>query len=326
MQLCNFSLVVRIDSQTAESHGCSPDARPTEQLINYGIVNLNKPKGPSSHETSEFVRKLLGIGSAGHSGTLDPAVTGVLPVALGRATRIVQALLPAGKEYVGIMHLHGDVAEQLLRKTIKEFTGKIAQLPPVRSAVVRRLREREVYFFDILELEGRDVLFRTGVQAGTYIRKLVHDVGSKLGINAHMTQLVRTRAGPYLMENSVTLHDLEDGVYYWKSDGNDKLLRKCILPIETAVQHLPKIWIQDSAVDALCHGAMLNVPGIVKFEVPFEKTVAILTLKGELVALGEAQMTSEQLSAAEKGLAVKTRKVFMLPGTYPKFEKGETVH
>lgn len=320
-----FSTVVKSPEETDASYGCKPEERTAEQLINYGIVNLNKPKGPTSHQVSEFVQRIFGIEKAGHSGTLDPAVTGVLPAALGRATRIVQLLLSAGKEYVGIMHLHKSVEENELRKTLKEFTGKITQLPPVRSAVVRQPRERSVYYFDILEIDGQDVLFRAGVQAGTYIRKLCHDIGKKHG-GAHMAQLVRTKAAMFSLDSAVTLQDLEDAVHYWKQ-GNEKMLRKFILPVETGVQHIPKVYIQDSAVDAVCHGAMLNVPGIVKFETPLDKDddTAIMTLKGELVAIGSAQMTSEELNKAKKGLAVRTKKVFMLPGTYPKYKRIESL-
>ncbi|MBI4017156.1 MAG: RNA-guided pseudouridylation complex pseudouridine synthase subunit Cbf5 [Candidatus Aenigmarchaeota archaeon] len=316
-----FSLVVKIPAQTDEKYGCKPSDRPTEKLVDYGIVNVNKPKGPTSHQVSEFVQRIFGITKAGHSGTLDPAVTGVLPVALGRATRIVQVLLSAGKEYVGTMRLHAPVEEYQLRKTVQEFIGKITQLPPVRSAVVRQLRERNVYYFDMLEVDGQNVLFKTGVQAGTYIRKLCHDIGRKLGTGAHMTQLVRTKAAMFSLDAAVTLHDLEDALHYWKQ-GNDKMLRKFILPVETGVQHMPKVYAHDSAVDAVCHGAMLNVPGIIQFDAPFDKEedVAVMTLKGELVALGTAQMNTQELTTAKKGMAVKTKKVFMPPGTYPAYK------
>ena len=313
-------IIVKREAQTNPSVGHDPEKRPTELLLKYGVINLNKPKGPTSHMASDYVQRILKIDKAGHGGSLDPGVTGVLPVALERATRIVQTLLPAGKEYVCIMHLHRPVSLQDLERAIKSFTGKITQLPPVKSAVVRKEREREIYYFEVLEIDGQDVLFKMGCQGGTYVRKVCHDMGRLLKCGAHMAELIRTKAGPFTDKNWVSLQDLEDAYGYWTEEGNDKFLRYCIRPVETSIQHLPKLWIQDSAVDTLCHGASLNLPGVVKFESAIAKDdmVAVLTLKGELVALGEAFMTSEQMISEEKGLCVKISKVFMLEGTYPR--------
>lgn len=312
-------VLVKLEAETDPKYGCNPDERKVEDLIQYGVINLNKPKGPTSHMCSDYVQKILHVDKAGHGGSLDPGVTGVLPVATGRATRVVQALLTAGKEYVCIMHLHKPVEREELEKALKEFVGKIMQMPPVKSAVVRKEREREVYYLDILEIDGQDVFFRMGSQAGTYVRKLCHDVGKRLKVGAHMAELIRTKAGPFTEKGWVSLQDLEDAYAFWK-EGNDKFLRHCIKPVEFAIQHLPKIWIQDSAIDTVCHGASLNVPGIVKMNSGIDKDdiVAVLSLKDELVALGISVMTSEQVMTEKKGLCVKISKVFMLPSTYPK--------
>lgn len=310
-------ILIKRTAQTDPELGCNPNERPAEELLEYGVINVNKPKGPTSHMTSDYVQKILKIDKAGHGGTLDPGVTGVLPVALGRATRIVQALLPAGKEYVCIMHVHDAVPEEKIRDAFKEFTGKITQLPPVRSAVKREEREREVYYIDIMEIDGQDILFRMGCQAGTYVRKICHDIGQALGVGAHMAELVRTKAGPFTSETWVTLQDIEDAYAFFEK-GNEKFLRHCIKPVEVAAAHLPKVWVQDSAVDTICHGASLNIPGIVKLHDTIEKDdlVAVMTLKDELIALGNAVASSEQMLDEEKGFAVKINKVFMRPGTY----------
>src|SRR3989338_2496513 len=160
----NREILVKKEAKT----NCTLKEIKAEELINYGIVNIDKPAGPTSHQVSDYVQKILGISKAGHSGTLDPGVTGVLPIALGRATRIVQNLLTAGKEYVAIMYLHKEVSEKEINEAVKKFTGKIKQLPPIKSAVKRRLRTREVYYVEIMEIEDREVLFRIGCQAGTY--------------------------------------------------------------------------------------------------------------------------------------------------------------
>jgi|TARA_B100001964_G_C14195898_1_gene583309 H/ACA ribonucleoprotein complex subunit 4 len=312
-------ILIKKQAKTDSKLGCKPEERTTEEIINYGVVNINKCQGPTSHQVSDYVQKILNINKSGHSGTLDPHVHGVLPVALGRATRIVQTLLKSGKEYIGIMHLHKDVGETKLRETIKNnFTGKIKQIPPLKSSVKRVKREREIYYFDIIEKEEKDVLFIVGCEAGTYIRKLIHDLGQKLKTGAHMLELRRTKAGPFNEETLFTLQDLTDAYYFYKNEKNDKFLRKIIQTIENAIKHLPKIWVFDTTVDNLCHGADLNIPGISKLndEINKNNIVAIMTLKDELIALGTATLDSDNILKKEKGSAVKTEKVFMEPGVY----------
>ena len=317
-------VITKKKAKTDLKFGHKPEERPIDQILSYGIVNLNKPSGPSSHQVSSYLQNILSIEKAGHSGTLDPGVTGVLPTALGRATRIVQALLTAGKEYVALMKLHGDVPEGKIHSTIKEFTGKLKQMPPVRSAVKRQMRVREIYYLDVLEIKGRDVLFRMGCQAGTYVRKWCHDVGEKLGTGAHMAELIRTKAGPFKSENMVTLQDVDDALYYYREKKNEKFIRKCIQPVERGVDHLPKFWVTDSAVESLCHGALLHMPGVVKYEEDVEKDdmVGIMTLKGELIALGNARMSAPDLKTKKSGVAAKVIAVFMKPGTYPRMQRA----
>ncbi len=314
-------IITRKASVTSSKYGCLPEERPAEEIISYGIINIDKPSGPTSHQISSYVQKILRISKSGHSGTLDPGVTGSLPVALGRATRIVQVLLKAGKEYAALMHLHKDLPEHEIHQACSEFIGKINQIPPIRSSVKRQLRSRKIYYFDIIEINQRDVLFRVGCEAGTYIRKLIHDIGRKLGTGAHMAELRRTKAGPFDESTLTTLQELTDA-YHYHMQGKSKLIRKCIQPVENAVKHLPKIYILDTTVDSICHGADLKLPGISKFEsgIMHGDLTAVMTLKGELVCYGTAMLGSSQM-LDEKGLAVKTEKVFMLPGTYPKIEK-----
>ncbi|HHH99941.1 MAG TPA: RNA-guided pseudouridylation complex pseudouridine synthase subunit Cbf5 [Thermococcus litoralis] len=308
-------------AETNPKWGFPPDKRPIEMHMRFGVINLDKPPGPTSHEVVAWVKKLLNLQKAGHGGTLDPKVTGVLPVALERATRVVQALLPAGKEYVALMHLHGEVPEDKIYAIMKEFEGEIIQRPPLRSAVKRRLRTRKVYYIEILEMEGKDVLFRVGVEAGTYIRSLIHHIGLALGVGAHMAELRRTRSGPFKEDETlVTLHDLIDAYHFWKEDGIEEYFRRAIQPMEKAVKHLPKVWIRDSAVAAVTYGADLAVPGIVKLHKGIKPgdLVAIMTLKGELVALGKAKMNTQEMLTKTKGIAVDVEKVFMPRDWYPK--------
>jgi len=299
------------------------DKRDTKTMINYGIVVINKPQGPTSHQVTAFVKSILEIRHAGHGGTLDPNVTGVLPIALGRATRIVQALLKAGKEYVCLMHIHKDVSEEKIRQVMNEFIGKIKQIPPLKSAVKRRERERKVYYLEILEIERRDVLFRIGCEAGTYVRKLCDDVGKKLGSGAHMAELIRTKAGPFTDKEWNSLHDLKDAYEYYK-EGNEEELKKIILPVERGVEYLAKIWVFDNAVDSICHGADLSLPGVSKLHSGIQEgdLIAVMTLKDELICLGKALKNSNEMLKEGRGKAVKTKKVFMERGIYPKFVKN----
>lgn len=322
-ELVKREVIVRKEADTSDKFGCYPENRAVEELIHYGIVNIDKPKGPTSHQVSAYVQQILGINKSGHAGTLDPGVTGVLPVALGRATRIVQLLLTAGKEYVGVMHLHKEVPEGKLGNATKKFVGRIEQMPPVKSAVKRQLRPRQIYYFDVLETINKDVLFRVGCEAGTYIRKLCSDLGKKMGIAANMYELRRTKAGPFNEETLATLQELADAFWYWKNEGKEKYIRQIIQPIENAIRHLPKIWVFDTTVDSLAHGANLHVPGISKLESGIEpgQLVAVLTLKNELICYGNAKMFSKDMKG-KRGLAVKTEKVFMKPGVYPRFEKA----
>jgi H/ACA ribonucleoprotein complex subunit 4 len=318
-------IIVKKSSETSDKYGCSPEKRPISEYINLGIINIDKPKGPTSHQVSAYVQKIMNVDKGGHSGTLDPKVTGVLPVAIGKATRIVQALLVAGKEYICLMHLHKEVPDEQIRKVMKEFTGKITQLPPLKSAVKRQWRERSVYYIEIPEIVGKDVLFLIGCQAGTYIRKICHDIGVAMKTGAHMAELRRTKAGPFDESSIVTLQDLTDAYWYYKNEGNEKYLRHVVQPVENAVRHLHKVWVFDTTVNAVCHGADLAVPGISKLNsgIEPEDIVAIMTLKDELVALGEARVTSKDIMQYDRGIAVKTRKVFLEPGTYPKVQRKE---
>ncbi|OIO66795.1 RNA-guided pseudouridylation complex pseudouridine synthase subunit Cbf5 [Candidatus Woesearchaeota archaeon CG_4_10_14_0_2_um_filter_57_5] len=290
--------------------------RSVEQLLDFGIVVIDKPSGPTSHQVSAYVQQILHIRKSGHSGTLDPQVTGVLPVALGRATRTLGCLLSAGKEYVALMHLHAPVKESSVKKVFHTFTGTITQLPPVRSSVKRQSRQRKVYAMEILEFHGQDVLFRADVQAGTYIRKLIHDMGQRLGCGAHMAELRRTRAGPFFERQAIPLHDLADAFYYWKQ-GNDKAIRRFILPGEDCVSQLPKLWVHDGAVDAVCHGSPLAMPGIERFEdtIMAGDTIALMSLKGELIGLARAEQDASHFKE-EHGIAAKSSAVLMPVGTY----------
>jgi len=317
---------VKSEDTSDELFGKRPDERPIQEYIQKGVVNLDKPAGPTSHEVTSWVKKILELEKAGHSGTLDPNVTGLLPVMLGHATKAVDALLIAGKEYICLMKLHTQIPEKELKSVFGEFKGEIYQKPSIISAVKRETRVRNIYYLELLEVEGKNVFFRVGCEAGTYIRKLCHDMGMAMGTGAHMQELRRTKSGPFREdETMITLHDLKDAYVEWKENGNEAMLRKVILPMERALMHLPKLVIRDNAVDALCHGAGLAAPGVLTLESGIEKgdPVAVFTQKGEAVSFGVAQMKTLDLLRAATGIVATTDRVFMEPGTYPKGWKAK---
>ncbi|MBR6024958.1 MAG: RNA-guided pseudouridylation complex pseudouridine synthase subunit Cbf5 [Methanobrevibacter sp.] len=318
------NLITKSKSITNPEYGCKPEEREIADYISKGVINLDKPSGPTSHEVDSWVKRILKLDKTGHGGTLDPKVTGVLPVGLADATRAIQLLLTAPKEYVCLLTFHSDVDESEIRRVFEEFTGKIFQLPPVKSAVKRELRTRNVYYSTIYEIKGRDVLFRIGCEAGTYVRTYCHNIGEALGVGAHMAELRRTQVGSFReRENLVTLQDVTDAYHFWIEDGDESFLREAIMPMERAADYLPKVIIKDSAVDAICHGADLASGGVAYLSDDIKKgdIVAIETLKGELVGAGNSLFFADEILAAEGGFVVNVSKVFMKPDVYPKLWK-----
>lgn len=295
-----------------------------ERHLAYGAIRLDKPAGPTSHEVVAWVKRILGLGHAGHAGTLDPKVTGVLPVALLHATKALNPLVSADKEYVCIVQLHSDVSADDFERVRQEFTGPIYQRPPVRSSVKRETRVRTIRRIDVEERSGRQVLMRVSCQAGTYVRKLVGDMGLALGCGAHMVELRRTRSGPIAEQDGLaTLQDLSDAFACYRDEGDERYLRNVVVPVETVLSTLLSVFVRDSAVAALCHGAGLAIPGILGVENGIAKgsPLAILTGKAELIALGRSLMTSAEMVEKDHGLAVKVVRVIMEPDTYPKMWK-----
>ncbi|MBN2229547.1 MAG: RNA-guided pseudouridylation complex pseudouridine synthase subunit Cbf5 [Candidatus Thorarchaeota archaeon] len=317
--------ILRASDTTNPEHGfLSLDNLPIEFLLENGVIVLDKPAGPTSHEVATWVRKILNVDRVGHGGTLDPGVTGILPVGIGNATKAMQALLHAGKEYVCVLELHHAASEEDIRRVFNEFTGKLYQKPPLRSSVKRVMRVREIYYNNILEIKGRVVLFRVGCQAGTYVRKLCFDIGEALGVGGHMRELRRTRVGSFREgEHLCSLYDLKDAYIFWKEDGDETFIRKYLLPVEFALSHLPFIKIRDSAVDAICHGANLAATGVISLSTGIKRgtMVVIRTLKDEAVALAKSNDISERIAKAKSGIVATSERVLMERGRYPQMWK-----
>lgn len=229
--------------------------KPISELLEFCIINVNKPSGPTSFDVVDKIRKILEIRKAGHFGTLDPKVTGVLPIALNRACKLSNYFMKKDKEYVGKMKLHSDISENKLKEEMKKFIGKIMQKPPVKSRVKRVLREREVNKFKIIKKDNRIVEFYSDVQAGTYIRKLVSDLGQRIG-GAHMIELKRVRAGIFKIEDSYKLDEVEKAFEEYKK-GNDRLLREILIPAEIIKQVITSVQVKEDSVSGLLNGKPL---------------------------------------------------------------------
>jgi H/ACA ribonucleoprotein complex subunit 4 len=307
-------------SEVSPPFGKPPQARTVEELLRAGMVVVDKPQGPTSHQVSAWVRDLLGVEKAAHGGTLDPRVTGVLPIALGRAVRVLDALHASDKEYIGVLRLHQDVPPAKVAEVFGEFVGEIYQTPPLRAAVKRVLRVRRIHELEVLDQEARDYLFRVRCEAGTYIRTLCVDVGEALAVGGHLQDLRRTRTARLAEDVAVPLNALRDAFLFWKEEGEETEIRGILRPMEELMEHLRPVTVKDTAVEALCHGAPLMVPGILEADPAIApgELVALLTRKGEAVALGRARSASPEWPVAKTGVAVDLERVLMDPGSYPR--------
>ncbi len=317
---------VREHEASLTEFGKYPGARSIEELLNFGLVVIDKPPGPTCQQIDSWVKKLLELKKCSHGGTLDPRVSGVLVIALNDAVKLMPILLKSDKEYIALMHVHKNFKEEKLLEVISKFTGEIVQIPPKKSAVARKKRKRKVYFIRVLEIDGRDVLLHISCEAGTYIRKLISDMGKYLG-GAHMQELRRIKSGCFDESQAVLLQDVVDAYKWWKETGEEKYLREILYPGEKICDYVKCVVIKDTAVGAICNGAPLSTTGIVMVEkgIGIGDWVCILTLKGELVAIGKALISSEEMLRGKK-LAVKTERVIMKKGVYPetwkKVKKG----
>ena len=322
MTLKQLENLIEIDQDiTDNKYGTFYDKRSIEQLLDYGLIILDKPPGPTSHETVAWTKRLLKIPKIGHSGTLDPQVSGVLPLGLGEATKALGVLLYGPKEYHALGRIHSLPSKEKLDKIIQLFTGEIFQKPPQRSAVVRQTRTRTIYEWEILEQKERLLLTRILCESGTYIRKLYYDIGEILGPGATMIELRRTRVDQFHESDGlITLHELANAFSVWEEKKDESKLKKIIKPIEYAFSEIKSVIVRDSAVDAMCHGAQLAIPGILKISPNLKKgdIVGIYTQKGEIVALAESTMSEEEIRDATKGYAFETKRIIMAINTYPR--------
>ncbi|KAI9204559.1 centromere/microtubule binding protein CBF5 [Polychytrium aggregatum] len=317
-------LNIRTGHYTPIPNGCSPLKRDLDNYIRYGIINLDKPSNPSSHEVVAWIRRILRVEKTGHSGTLDPKVTGCLIVCIDRATRLVKSQQGAGKEYVAVLRLHDGIeSEKKLSQALETLTGALFQRPPIISAVKRQLRVRSIYESKLIEFDNDRhlAIFHVSCEAGTYIRTLCVHLGLMLQVGGHMQELRRVRSGALSEEDDmVTMHDILDAQWVYDNTKDESYLRRAIRPLETLLTMYKRIVVKDSAVNAICYGAKLMIPGLLRFEsgVDINEEIVLMTTKGEAIALAIAQMSTAEMATCDHGVVAKIKRVIMERDTYPR--------
>jgi H/ACA ribonucleoprotein complex subunit 4 len=285
-------------------------------LLRCSFIVIDKPRGPSSHEVAAWVRKITGTQKSGHSGTLDPNVSGVLPVGIGKATKLLPFLTTKDKKYVCLMETKEPQTQEQFRAMFARFTGTITQTPPRESAVAKKPRKRKVYYIKPIQLKTNKALFEVHCEAGTYIRVLVSDFGRICG-GAEMLELRRIAVGAILESSSITLQALSDAIWAARR-GEESALTRYLIPPQEALS-LPKVVLHDSAVEAVCAGAPLYAPGLSSCDggIRREEFVSLLTERGEFIGVGRAGLASEEMGAHRKGVVCTPVTIVMERGKYP---------
>jgi len=320
--LSSPGLVVLDEKAVTDSkRGVDPYSRDIEELLESGIILVNKPRGPTSHQLAAWTRELLGIKRLGHGGTLDPFATGLLTLLCGKATRLTDIVLSGDKTYVGVIRFSKKIDRENLDLVLSSLVGKAYNVPPRESAVKVRVRSRQFNSINCLDEDSESRVFAIEVscEAGSYIRTLARDIGLLVGAQCELIELHRTKSGTFDSAMACTMQQLTDAVHVWREHGDDRAVRKLISPIERVLVSLPLIVVKDGAAAAVSHGASLARPGIAKFSggVKAGSSVLIQSMKGEAVAIAELKVDSDDLPGMETGEVAIPKSVLMAPGTYP---------
>jgi len=277
-----------------------------------GILVLDKPRGLTSNAALQKIRWLLNAEKAGHTGSLDPLATGVLPLCFGEATKFSQYLLDADKGYETLMHLgvttatgdaEGEVLERrdvsvdrdALEAVLSRFRGDISQIPPMYSALKRdgqplyklaragEVVEREprsvtIGRLDLLSFEPPFARLSVACSKGTYIRTLVEDIGQVLGAGAHVAELRRTQAGPFSLDQAISLESLEQA----HAEGGSEALDRFLLPADSGLEHWPLLQLSEHSSYYWLHGQPVRAPQAPKFGM-----VRVQDHEGRFIGIGE---------------------------------------
>ena len=313
--------VVDDSAKTNQAFGCHPKDRSLEDLLDCGVILIDKPSGPSSHQLAAWARSMLGIKRIGHGGTLDPFATGLLTLLCGRSTKITGELLKKPKSYVAVIRFKHPIDDEEILGLVSKMQGEIYNVPPKESAVKIQVRSREITRSDLIQTEegGRVHLISIDCEAGTYIRTLIRDLGLLSGNECELLELHRSSSGSLNDQMSCTMQQLADAVFLWREHDDPRGLSRLLAPVETVLDDMPRVMIKDGAVAALSHGAPLARPGIVSVPkgLPIGSVVLLSSLKGEAVAIAELSVESDKISEMNTGQVATPKTVIMQPGNYP---------
>ena len=315
------SRIVIDESPTKTSrHGKIPSERGLQALMEAGGILVDKPPGPSSHQLASWARDILGLKRLGHGGTLDPFATGALTLLLGKATRLTEVVLSGNKTYIAVLKIDSSISSRQVEEVLERFSGEIYNVPPLESAVKIRVRTRTIQEIKLLESDQEDGLHTVSVscQAGTYIRTLARDIGLMLGTPCVLSELHRHSTGSFEQSSLCTMQQLADAAML-AEEGDEEALCRLIAPVERILGSIPGVWVRDSAIASICHGAPLAVPGVVSLDSGMsagDKTV-IWSSKGEAIAVGEMIVDSSDVPNMTEGELVKPKIVLMDKDEYP---------
>lgn len=321
----NFDkMMTRTKHFTPLACGTTPLNRNIKEHLSYGCINLDKPSNPSSHEVVAWIKRILKVEKTGHSGTLDPKVSGCLIVCIDRATRLAKSQQSAGKEYISVFKLHESVSDtKKVVSALERLRGALFQRPPLISAVKRQLRVRTVYDSWLLDYdtERNMGVFKVKCEAGSYVRTICVHLGLFLGTGCQMQELRRNRSGVQDEEdNMVTMHDVMDAAWLYENHNDESYLRRVVKPLEALLVNHKRIVVKDSTVNAICYGAKIMLPGVLMYDegIELNQEIVIVSTKGEAIALAVAQMTSPTMAACDHGVAAKIKRVIMDRDKYPR--------
>jgi len=314
-------LILDEKATTDPKYGGDPAERSIESLLDAGVILVDKPRGPTSHQLTAWAREMLGIQRLGHGGTLDPFATGLLTMLCGKATRLTELVLTGDKRYLALIRFGREVSQEELSETLENLTGEIYNVPPLESAVKVQVRTRNIREMPVIETDDENRLAALTItcNAGTYIRTLARDIGLMLDTTCELLELHRDKTGSFTQSNACTMHQLTDAIFLWREHDDDLALRRLIAPVEAILSHLPRIVVKVGAVAAISHGAALARPGVVSLDEGIERgeLVVLESLKGEAVALAETNSATSKIASMQHGEVARPKVVLMQAGIYP---------
>ena len=313
-------ITIEKDVETSSIHGCRPEERTIEQLLESCFILLDKSPGPSSHQVSAWARDMMGLEKLGHGGTLDPFASGLLPLLSGKAMRLTGKILTHDKSYIALLKFGMKLERSELEDKMTMLRGKVYNVPPEISAVRVQVRTRKISKFEILDFDGNSAITRIECEAGTYVRTMARDLGLLLDTPVELKELRRPTSGEFSLKQSITMQQLADAYWLWKEKDDETALKRVLHPVEDLLADLPRIVVKDGAVAALSHGAPLLRPGVVSIaeNLGVGAEVLIVSLKGEAVAIAKLSQTSNVIPTMTQGEVAKPNCVLMKEDTYPR--------